>query len=69
MRLLACSRSTVYRLIDEGSLRPIYFDRRPRFDPEDVAAFIESRKETSRLASGPPKCPPTSPENDGQGER
>jgi excisionase family DNA binding protein len=41
---LNASRSTIYRLIREGSLRPIYFDDRPRFLPQDVLAFVQSHQ-------------------------
>jgi excisionase family DNA binding protein len=41
---LNTSRSTIYRLIREGSLQPIYFDDRPRFAPGDVSAFVRSRR-------------------------
>jgi predicted DNA-binding transcriptional regulator AlpA len=41
---LNTSRSTIYRLIREGSLRPIYFDDRPRFVPGDVWAFVLSHR-------------------------
>jgi excisionase family DNA binding protein len=41
---LNTSRSTIYRLIRQGSLRPIYFNDRPRFLAEDVWEFVQSRK-------------------------
>jgi excisionase family DNA binding protein len=41
---LNTSRSTIYRLIREGALRPIYFDDRPRFLAEDVWGFVRSRR-------------------------
>jgi excisionase family DNA binding protein len=43
-RILACSRPTVYRLIEEGALTPIYLDRRPRFDPADLERLVEERR-------------------------
>jgi predicted DNA-binding transcriptional regulator AlpA len=43
-RVLACSRPTVYRLIREGALKPVYLDRRPRFEPKQVRELIESRR-------------------------
>lgn len=43
-RILACSRRTVYRLIAEGQLRPLYVDSRPLFDPHDVRLLLDSRK-------------------------
>jgi hypothetical protein len=43
-RALAMSRRGVYNLIRRGLLRPVYIDRRPRFDAADLAALIEQAK-------------------------
>lgn len=39
---LAISRATLYRLIDDGSIRPLHISKTVRFKPADVDAFIES---------------------------
>jgi excisionase family DNA binding protein len=39
---LNASRSTIYRLMREGALRPLYFDDRPRFRRGDLDAFLDS---------------------------
>jgi excisionase family DNA binding protein len=44
LRLLNVSRTTLYRRVWDGSLTPIYVDSHPRFAPEDVRAFIASRR-------------------------
>ena len=45
---LLVSRSTIYRLIREGALRPLYFDDRPRFLVTDVRDFVESSRQHPR---------------------
>jgi hypothetical protein len=44
-QMFRVSNRTVYRWIERGLLRPIYLDiASPRFDAEDVARLIESRR-------------------------
>jgi excisionase family DNA binding protein len=44
--LLGISRQTLDRLVKAGSLPVVRLDRRPRFLPEDVDAFVRSRRKT-----------------------
>ena len=50
-RSLRVSRSTIYRLIREGALRPLYFDDRPRFLVADVRDFVESRRQSEHAVT------------------
>jgi excisionase family DNA binding protein len=38
---LNASRTTIYRLIREGALRPVHFDDRPRFRLRDVEELLD----------------------------
>jgi excisionase family DNA binding protein len=42
--LLGVSRSTLDRIVRAGELAVVRIDRMPRFRPEDVRAFISSRR-------------------------
>jgi predicted DNA-binding transcriptional regulator AlpA len=43
-QMLCVSRKTLWRLVQRGTLPAVYLDRRPRFLPEDVWAFVLSRR-------------------------
>jgi excisionase family DNA binding protein len=43
-RRLGCSRSTVYRLLADGHLQPVYIDSRPRFEAEDIEELVAVRR-------------------------
>ena len=49
-RLGVCPR-TVWTLADTGQLPRVKFGRSVRYDPKDIAAFIEWRKQRGRHAS------------------
>lgn len=51
IRWLGCSRRTLYRLIDDGALVPVYIDRRPRFKSSSLQELIESRQGRAVRAS------------------
>ena len=44
MRILSCSRSKLYMLVNRGEIKTIKFDRHIRFDFVDIQNFIESKK-------------------------
>jgi excisionase family DNA binding protein len=41
---LGMSEDSVYRLVSERKLKPVRFDRRPRFDIRDLDKLIEEAK-------------------------
>jgi Helix-turn-helix domain len=43
MEMLHASKSQVYRWTKSGELRATFLDRRPRYRPGDIQAFIDSR--------------------------
>jgi predicted DNA-binding transcriptional regulator AlpA len=43
MEMLHSSKSQVYRWTKSGELRAAWLDRRPRYRPQDIQAFIDSR--------------------------
>lgn len=45
--VLRVSRTSIYRLIDNGELLPIRVNRRVLFDANDLLAFIDSRRSTT----------------------
>ena len=47
---LGVSVSTLIRLMHRGNLPPVRIGSRTLFDPDDLATFIRSQKETNRLA-------------------
>jgi len=40
-RVLRIGRTSVYRLVKSGSIRPVVVGERLRFRPEDVEAYLE----------------------------
>ena len=46
LRVLRCSRPTLYRLIREGELAPTYVRSRPRFHPQDVRGYLRRSRRT-----------------------
>lgn len=42
-RYMNCSRWTVYRLIQDGALKPLKVGSRLRFRPSDLDAYMEGR--------------------------
>lgn len=45
-RLLVVSRPTVYALLRKGELRSLRVGERLRFRPDDIDAYLESRRQT-----------------------
>lgn len=43
-QILCVSGKTLWRLVQSGKLPVVYIDRRPRFLPEDVWAFVRSQR-------------------------
>ena len=44
LQWLGCSKSTLYRIVRDRGIEPIYLDSHPRFDPDDVRALIVARR-------------------------
>lgn len=53
MSRLKLSRATIYRLIEQGELKPFKIGHSLRFEEQDLAAFIARKKQ-----------PPSSPSSD-----
>jgi excisionase family DNA binding protein len=47
-RIAGVSPRTLWQLVKDGKLPAVRFGRAVRFDPKDVAAFIQSRKTGGR---------------------
>ncbi|MNK66967.1 Helix-turn-helix domain protein [compost metagenome] len=45
MSRLKLSRATIYRLIEQGELKPFKIGQSLRFEEQDLAAFIARKKE------------------------